>query len=385
MIALADCNNFFVSCELLKNPSLKGKPVCVLSNCDGCVISRSNEAKQAGIGMGMPLFMAKKEFPDAVYLSADMSFYINISKRVRKIFSDFSPSVEVYSIDEAFMDVTDFDRLYDMDFEQIAKNLHERILKETGIPVSVGIANSKILCKIAVDTAKKTSFYKFLPNENLEIVLRNYPVEKIWGVGKNTARKLRSFGLFTASDILNKHSDFFRFHFGVRGVELRLGLEGFDSLPVKAYEEKPKSIQKTSSFRGFTNNKEFLKESVLLHLHNACKKMRRYNLSAGIVGLMLRTKDFRVFYNTKVLESISNSEYFLNKKILELFEEAYNPETIYRSSGVGLFRLQDTEIKQLSLFGKNEKAEKISNIIDKIENKYGRNSLHLGCIQNKKP
>lgn len=380
MIALADCNNFFVSCELLKNPSLKGKSVCVLSSCDGCVISRSNEAKKEGITMGMPLFMAKREFPDAVYLSSDMSFYIDISKRIRKIFCDFSPAVEVYSIDEAFMDVTDFDKLYGMNFELIAKNLHERILNEIGIPVSVGIANSKILCKIAVDIAKKTSFYRFLQNENPETVLKNYPVEKIWGVGRNTAGKLRSFGLFTVSDILNKDINFFRFHFGVRGVELRLGLEGFDANPVKSSEEKPKSIQKTSSFTDFTNNKEFLKKSVLTHLHHACKKLRRYSLSAGIVGVMLRTKDFRVFYNTSVLEYNSNSEYFLNEKILELFERTYNPEIIYRSSGVGLFGLHDTEIKQLSLFDKNDKIEKISCIIDKIESKYGKNCLHLGCF-----
>ena len=378
MIALADCNNFFVSCELLKHPDLKGKSVCVLSNCDGCVISRSNEAKKEGIEMGIPLFKAKKEFPNAVYLSSDMPFYLNISERVRKIFRDFSPAVEVYSVDEAFMDVTDFEKLYNMSFEQIAKNLHERILKEVGIPVSVGIANSKILCKIAVDIAKKTSFYKFLDNKNIEIVLKNYPVEKIWGIGKNTSRKLRSFGLFTAGDMLRKDTSFFKFHFGVRGEELRLGLEGFNALPVKPFEEKPKSIQKTSSFTDFTNDKEFLKKSVLSHLHNACKKLRRYSLSAGIVGLMLRTKDFQVIYKTSVLEYNSSSEYFLNEKIIKLFNEIYNPETIYRSSGVGLFKLKDSEYKQLSLFDKNEKTDKIAYIIDKIEYKYGKNSLSIG-------
>lgn len=375
MIALADCNNFFVSCELLRRPELKGKSVCVLSNCDGCVISRSNEAKKEGIAMGMPLFMAKREFPNAVYLSSDMPFYLDISDRIRKIFRDFSPSVEVYSVDEAFMDVTDFDKLYGMTFDEIGKNLHERILKEIGVPVSVGIANSKVLCKIAADIAKKTSFYRFLPNENIDIVFKNYPIEKVWGIGKNTTKKLRSFGIFTVFDILQKHTDFFKFHFGKRGLELRLGLEGFDVIPVNSTAEKPKSVQKTSSFREFTNNKEFLKASVLTHLHNACKKLRNYNLSAGIIGVMLRTKDFRVIYNTKVLENNSNSEYFLNKKAAELFEEIYNSETIYRSSGIGLFNLQDTEIKQLSLFSQNEKVEKISAIIDKIENKYGKDSL----------
>lgn len=388
MIALADCNNFFVSCELLKKPDLKGKPVCVLSNCDGCVISRSNEAKQIGIKMGMPLFMAKREFPEAVYLSSDMSFYIEISKRIRKLFFEFSPSVEIYSIDEAFIDVTGFDKLYGITYEEVAKELHTLVMRRTGIPVSVGIANSKVLCKAVTDIAKKNSFYRFLPEENIKIILRNYPIEKIWGVGKNISRKLRSFGIFTAQDIFKKDMNFFKFHFGKKGLELKAGLEGIDVLPVVSATDKPKSVQKTSSFTDFTNDKEFLKNSVLEHLHNACQKIRKNNLSAGMVGVMLRAKDFQVFYDSKKLEYNSNSEFLLNKKAIEIFETIYNPNIIYRSTGVTLYNLKDTEIIQIPLLDTYEKFNKISELIDKIEYKYGKNSLQLGKYQNfanKKP
>ena len=132
ILALADCNNFFVSCEILKNPSLRGKAVCVLSNCDGCVVSRSNEAKKMGIKMGMPLFMAKKEFPNAIYLSSDFEYYHKISQRVRKILKDFSPNVEVCSIDEAFLDVSGLDKVYGIEgYERLAKFLNEKFWKKS--------------------------------------------------------------------------------------------------------------------------------------------------------------------------------------------------------------------------------------------------------------
>ena len=249
ILALADCNNFFVSCEILKNPSLKGKPVCVLSNCDGCVVSRSNEAKKLGIKMGMPLFMAKKEFPDAIYLSSDLSFYHKISMRVMKILQDFSPSIEVCSIDEAFLDVSDLCKIYGVkNYLELAKFLHEKILNELGIPVSIGISTSKILCKIAVFKAKKQDFYYFLAFENIKEEISNICVEDIWSIGKNTASLLKSYGLYTAGDILKRDKEFFSHYMGKRGLELKFGLEGQNVLPINDKDEKPKSIQKTSSF-----------------------------------------------------------------------------------------------------------------------------------------
>ena len=262
ILALADCNNFFVSCEILKNPSLKGKAVCVLSNCDGCVVSRSQEAKQLGIRMGMPLFMAKQEFPNAIYLSGDMKTYHAISKRVRGVLNNFAPDVEVCSIDEAFIDVTDLYKLYGLNgYEELAEYLHKKILDEVGVPVSVGVANSKILCKVATDKAKKGTFHYYLPKKSIGEEVEEYPIEKIWGVGKNTVSLLKSHGIYTAGDILRKDKEFFSNYMGKRGLELKLGIEGENVSPVCSEEQKPKSIQRTSSFKTVTNEKEFLKNA----------------------------------------------------------------------------------------------------------------------------
>lgn len=380
VLALADCNNFFVSCEILKNPDLKGEAVCVLSNCDGCVISRSKEAKAMGLPMGYPLFKAKEDFPNVVYLSSDMKFYHEMSKRVRKILREFSPTVEVCSIDEAFLDVTGLEKVYGVDgYEQLAKLLSEKILEETGIPVSVGIANSKVLCKIATDKAKKDKFYYYIPFEKIEEEIGDYQIEKIWGVGRNTTSLLKGHGIYTAGDILKKDKEFFEHFMGKRGLELKFGLAGENTMPVSSEEAKPKSIQKTESFRKVTNDKEILKTSILEHLHNACRKMRKYELLTSEITVMLRTKDFRILSVTDRVKTPTNAEYLLNGKVIEMFEQIYFKNMLYRSSGVYVGDFSDEETKQLSLLENTDKFDSISQIWDKIEAKHGRGVFSVGA------
>lgn len=379
VLALADCNNFFVSCEILKNPSLKGKPVCVLSNCDGCVVSRSNEAKKLGIKMGMPLFQAKKDFPDGIYLSGDMKTYHDISKRVRQVLFDFSPSVEVYSIDEAFLDVTDLYKTYSVKgYIELARLLHEKIMEQVGVPVSVGIANSKVLCKIATDKAKHGNAYYYIPYEKITEEISEYQVKNIWGIGRNTATLLKSHGIYTAQDILNKEKEFFEHYMGKRGLELKFGLMGENVSPINSEEEAPKSIQRTSSFMKPTNDKNFLKNSLLEHLHSVCKKMRKCNLITSEITVMLRTKDFRVLALSDTVKTPTNAEYILNQKVCELFENLYSENILFRSSGVYASNLKDETSKQLTLFEGNEKFEKISAVWDKIEEKHGKGIFSVG-------
>ncbi len=379
ILALADCNNFFVSCEILKDPELKGKPVCVLSNCDGCVVSRSNEAKKLGIPMGMPLFMAKKQFPDAIYLSGDMKTYHEISKRVRKVLYDFSPSVEVCSIDEAFLDVTELYKTYGVEgYEELAELLHKKILLQVGVPVSVGISTSKVLCKIATDKAKKNSFFYYLPIERIEDEIKNYKIEDIWGIGRNTSSLLKSHGIYYGEDILKKDKAFFEHYMGKRGLELKFGLQGENTMPICEEEAKPKSIQKTSSFKNVTNNKISLKNSVLEHLHSACRKMRKFGLLTTEITVMLRTKDFRIVSATDVVENPTNAEYILNKKVANLFSSIYSENILYRSSGVYVGGFKDEEARQLLLMNDSEKFERISKIWDKIEEKHGRGVFAVG-------
>lgn len=380
-IALVDCNNFFASCEQLKNPELLGKPVCVLSNNDGCVIARSAEAKKLGIKMGLPHFMASKQFPQAVYLSSDFAFYHDISIRIRTLLMNYSPSVEVYSIDEAFLDLTGIDKIFGLSYEDLIIKIQKDIRDNVGINTSVGLANSKILAKSATEIAKHGDFTFRISDKNLKEVLRNIPIEDIWGVGRNISAALKKYGIFKALDVLKYDDDFYKKLLGKRGLELRHELMGESVISVLE-AEKPKSIQKTRSFPKFTSDKEIIKMYLYEHLHSACAKMRRNNLAAMTICVMLRTKDFRVFVERKELVKPEYSEFSLHKVVDELFNKMYNPQIIYRSAGIFTANMVDTTIKQMYLFtsAQDIKAEKIAQIWDKIDAKFGKDIFSVGFV-----
>ncbi len=384
-IALVDCNNFFVSCEQLLKPDLKGKPVCVLSNNDGCIIARSNEAKKLGITMAMPHFIAKRQFPDAVYLSSNMGFYHDISIRVRQKLFEYSPIVEVYSIDEAFLDLTGVDKVFGLDYEQLVSKIKIDIINEIGIPVSVGLATSKVLAKLATEKAKKGDGVLRITEENRFSMLKNLQLEDIWGVGRGTANILKRFGIFSALEILNYDDDFYKRILGKRGLELKNELMGNSVLKLEDTVQLPKSIQRTSSFPKFSNDKMYIKETLFHHLHSVCSKLRHYNLGAKSVVVMLRTKDFRLQMLSVDLEVAINDEYLLNKKVDELLDKLFETAVIYRSSGVFAENLSGLQCTQLKLNSELEleKAQRISKVWDKIEGKYGKKVFSIGKLPKK--
>ncbi len=380
-IALIDGNNFFASCEILMNPSLKGKAVCVLSNNDGCVIARSNEAKKMGIAMGMPYFMAKKSFPNAVYLSADFSLYHELSQRMISYLKNYSEKIDVYSIDEAFIDITGLDKLLKKDFNEIAKQIKSEIEKNVGVSVSVGIANSKVLAKTAAYKAKKLSGTYIIEKEFISKELTNLPVEEIWGIGRNTARNLRKYGIFYANEILLKDDEFYRHNFGKKGLELKYELMGESVIPLTGIVEKPKSIQRTRAFPEFSSNKDYIMTEIELHLNNVCKKLREYGLKTSIIYVMLRTKDFRVFVQEEKLNFSTDSELVLIKHIKKLFYEMFQEGVIYRSAGVFAGLLHSEQNGQLTIFeikNPRKKLENISIVMDKLENKFGDKIISMG-------
>lgn len=380
-IALVDCNNFFVGCEQLMNPALKGKAVCVLSNNDGCVIARSNEAKKLGIKMCEPYFMAKMKFPNAIYLTSNMAFYLDISQRIMQMLYDYTPMVETYSVDEAFLDLTNVDKVFKMSHEELILKIRNDIKEKIGLDVSVGLANSKILAKIATSKAKKSKGVHRINFENIKDELKDFPVEAIWGVGRNTASCLKRYGIFTAYDVLGKDDDFYKHILGKRGFELRYELSGQSVLPVVQIYEPPKSLQKTSSFPEFSSDKNYIKATLNYHLHNICAKMRRFNLTTTVICVILRTKEFRVVVEKYVLLKPTNSELFLSREVDKLLNKIYDSKTIYRSSGIFVENLEDNSTKQLYLFLNNEdkKAENLSKLWDKIDTKYGKGIFSIGC------
>ncbi len=379
-IALIDGNNFFAGCEILKNPSLKGKAVCVLSNNDGCVIARSNEAKKMGIAMGMPYFMAKKQFSEAVYLSADFAFYQNLSQRMMKYLENYSDKIDIYSIDEAFIDITGVNKLLKLSFDELARKIKTEVETETGVNVSVGIANSKILAKIATHKAKSSNGYYFINKNSIPDELKGYPIEEIWGIGRNTARSLRAVGIFYADEILKKDDGFYKSRYGKRGLELKYELMGISVIPLTGITEKPKSIQRTKAFPQFSQDINYIKAELDIHLHSVCKKLRANNLETGVIGVMLRTKDFHVAFESINLAHPTNSEFVLKPFILKLLNQIYISNIMYRSSGIYAGELENACKMQLNLFSTFDfsKQDKLSNVIDAVEYRYGKGAISLG-------
>ena len=379
VIALVDGNNFFASCEVMMNPALKGKAVCVLSNNDGCVIARSSESKKLGIKMGMPYFMAKKSFPEAVYLSANFSLYRDLSQRMMNFLYNYSDKVDIYSIDEAFIDLTGMDKLLNLSYKEIAIKIKSDIENKIGISVSVGVATSKVLAKIASHKAKKLTGTYIIDNNFINEELYNIPIEEIWGIGKNIARNLRKYGIFYAHEICLKDDDFYRKNYGKKGLELKYELMGISVIPITGITEKPKSIQRTRAFPAFSKDKKYILTELELHLHSVCKKLRENGQKTSIIYVMLRTKDFKVYCIEKELDFFTDSEMILINFVKNLLDNIFMENIIYRASGIYAGALSDNQ-RQLKLFDDsvNNKASEISYVVDKIEDKFGKGMISFG-------
>ncbi len=392
-ILLVDCNNFFVSCEELFNPALKGEAVCVLSNNDGCIVARSNKAKELGVTMGMPYFMAKKKFKNVTYISGDIAKYSSISKRIMKKLGEFTPSIEVYSIDEAFLDIGGCEKLHKMTPVQIADKIRKTIKDEIGIEVSIGVSYTKTLAKIASEIAKnntrrgvKTAYDGVfeIDRNNLDKILNETGIEEIWGVGKNLHKFFRKHNIANAKIYTEFGSDFIKRNLGKKGLELRDELKGVIRYPVIDCYVPPKSISRSSSFREFTQDKDCIKNELNNHLHRVCIKLRSNEMSAGVLSVMLRTKDFEVTSEKVVFNYPKNSEFELYKTMHELFDVLYKKDVIYRSSGVCVSKLTKTADVQLILFESEttRKKKKLSAAWDKIEQKFGYGALSIGLKNN---
>ena len=380
IIALVDCDSFFVSCEQAVNPDLKGKPVCVLSNNDGCVVSRSKEAKKMGIKMGMPYFMAKKDFPNGIYLSGNHSLYRDFSKKVMKCLYDFSPDVEVYSIDEAFIDLTGTRKLHKKNYVEIVKMIKTTIMEKTGIPVSIGISTSKTLAKLASDKAKNTDGIYSIGTHKIKKEMEKTCVEEIWGIGKNITLALRKKGILMCSQLIALPDATLKAMFGSRGLEMKHELLGEVVSPVDSTQKAPKSIQNTSAFGIFTSDIEYIKKQLNKHIHVSCKKLRKNNGYAKTVGVMLRTKDFKVFWEKETLTCPTNFELEISKVAISLLEKMFCENVLYRATGVYLSDLTCSKNVQITLFDElnQNNNENLAKAIDNLESKFGKNIIRTG-------
>lgn len=383
IIALVDCDSFFVSCEQKVNPELKGKPVCVLSGHGQCVISRSKEAKKLGIPMGIPTFKLTKEMQKATLITASHDLYGEISNQVMSVLKSISPKVEVYSIDEAFVDLTGLSRLYKKDYYELAQMIRALVLEKVDIPVSIGVSSSKSLAKLASDKAKNIHGGVFLiGSKKLNPVLKNTSIDEVWGIGRNLSKLFRQNGILTAYELVQKSDSWIDKQVGIRGLEMKHELLGEMISVVDDSFKMPKSIQKTSAFGIFTSDIDFIKNQLNYHIHSACKKLRRLDLKCSGIAVMLRTKiDFKVYYEKITIPSPTCYEWEISDIVFKLLEKIYNPDIVYRSSGVILDDFSSNLGEQMFLFAdneKNQKSERLAKCIDNLENKFGKNIIQTG-------
>lgn len=385
VIALVDCDSFFVSCEQSVNPELKGKPVCVMSGRGQCVISRSKEAKKLGIRMGMPYFQIEGQMKKAVFINANHELYCQISEKVMDVLKSFSPKVEIYSIDEAFVELTGLERLYKKNYLEIAQMIRQEVLDKVDIPVSIGVSSSKSLAKLASDKAKKADEGVFLVGSRKIIpLLEKTSIDEIWGIGKNLSIMLRKHGILTAYELISQDDLWLNKQIGIHGLEMKHELLGEMISPVSNEIKLPKSIQKTSALAKFSSDKNYLKNSLNYHIHRACVKLRKINAKCKGVSIFLRTKDFKVYCEKKVLNIGTDFELEISDIVFELLEKIYNPNILYRSTGVILDTFVFNNEAQMSLFSDNvvdERKEKLSKCFDKLEQKFGKDIIQTGFIK----
>ena len=383
VIALVDCDSFFVSCEQKVKPELKGQAVCVLSGHGQCVISRSREAKRLGIPMGIPTFKMTKEMKKATLITASHDLYSEISHEVMNVLKSISPKVEQYSIDEAFVDLTGLERLYKRNYLELAQMIREEVLDKVDIPVSIGVSTSKTLAKLASDKAKNIDGGVFVVGEKkIQPLLKIISIDEIWGIGHNLSRLLHQNGVLNAYELVQKEDSWLDKKIGIRGLEMKHELLGEMVSEVDETFKLPKSIQNTSAFGIFTSDLDYIKNQLNYHIHTSCKKLRKLNLKCSGISVMLRTKvDFKVFVEKITISHSTCYEWEISDIAFKLLEKIYNPNIIYRSTGIILDDFMSLSGEQMSLFSDdnyNEKSERLAKCIDKLEDKFGKNIVQTG-------
>lgn len=389
MYALVDCNNFYVSCERVFQPQLNGKPVVVLSNNDGCIISRSDEAKALGIAMGAPEFQMRQVLKqhNVTVFSSNYALYGDMSSRVMAVLGQFTPNIEVYSIDEAFLN---FDGMSIPDCQQYGLEMKRRTLKWLGIPVSVGFAPTKALAKVANKIARKfpketLGSYVMDTEEKRIKGLKWTKIEDVWGIGFRLTKKMKAQNIHTAFDFtLPQHETFIKKEMGVVGNRLRLELLGQSVLELEEPKDK-KNIAVTRSFDGTISTFDEMKERVSTFATVCAEKLRKQQSCCYGVILYLRKDKHKVererynFYRMETLPYASNSSITISNLAIKMLKELFEEGEIYKKAGIIVTQIIPQDQKQFHLFEEeNPKHQKIMEVMDAFHKKTGERKIRLG-------
>lgn len=378
-----DGDAFFVGVEIAKNPKLKGLPV-VTGEERGIVSALSYEAKDLGIVRGMPIYKVKKDFPKVLVLAGDYKSYAKYSAMMFDIVRRYTDDVEEYSIDECFADLTGLESSLKMSCKQIAVCIKNEINKELGLSVSIGLAPTKVLSKVASKFVKPNGLTVINTNDALEF-LDKTPIEKIWGIGRQTSIFLKRKGINTAKEFVEKDIEWIKTNLSKPYEVIWQELRG-----VRILEIDPKtkttfsSIQRTRSFHPNTNDVSFLLSELSKNIEDACAKARRYKLAPKKISFFLKTKDFLYVTSTFSLTNPSNTPEIITSLVQKKFEEIYKKGVLYRTTGITLENLTPNHSLQKDLFGDSNQADKFEVIhkqIDILESKFGKHMVYLASTQ----
>ena len=382
--ALIDCNNFFASCERIFRPELQTHPVIVMSNNDGCVIARTNEVRALGIPMGVPIFKVRDIIKDhrITLFSANFELYGDISQRIVSILREMTPLIEVYSIDESFMDLSE---LIIDDVEAWANSLKERIWREVGVPVSVGIAPTKTLAKVASTYAKthKAGVEVCETDAERRNMLRELPVEELWGIGRRLAPKLKDKGVSRALTLIESPNAWLRQQLNVTGMKMIDELRGEARIPFGDASDQRKSIMRSRSFGHTVRAYHQIESAIATFTAQAAARLRAQDsVCRGIVVYLDSGKNMheqRVYASHLVtLPEATADTGTLIAAALSGLGVVYDVEGVYRKAGVIVVNIQSTDAWQLALIeGDAKRDEKVNlmNAMDALNKKYGKNTV----------
>ena len=387
MYALADCNNFFASCERVFRPELNGKPVIVLSNNDGCAIARSNEAKALGIKMGDPYFKIKPiiERNHVAVFSSNFALYGDMSARVQEVLRSFAPAIEVYSIDEAFLDLTGVEA----DFDVLAKTISRECRRLTAIPVSVGVSPTKTLAKIASKLCKKYpklqgGCYMHRP-QDIEKVLRTFPVEDVWGIGRRSVKKLADMGVKTAWDYTQLPETTVRKLFNLPGFRTWKELRGIPCIEFEDLIEPKQSICISRSFAHEVTTLQEFQEQIATFASRATEKLRAQNTLATEMAVFAMTNRFKEGFTSGGLYTVfpdGASDYrTIVTSAVRLARSLFRQGFCYKKAGVVFTKIIPAEASTASLFADSaaqERDQRLSSALDSIHKSFGHGSLLFG-------
>lgn len=379
---LADCNSFYCSAERVFNVDARHRPVVVLSNQDMCLVAFSRDAKALGFGeMCEPFHLVKDKIKkhNVAVFSSNYTLYDDISKRVMKTLANFTPELEVYSVDEAFLRFQNFESIIDL--HEYAKEIKDRVMRDTGIPIGMGISKTKVLAKLANKISKTTGTCVLLNDEDIDRAMKNFPVKDIWGIGSASSRKLNSLGVYTAYDLkMYRNESTIQRLLTKVGREIQDELRGIPCLSLEKVEDK-KIISNSRSFSSYVLRKNEMKEAVATFAAHCAEKMRRQKSVCYSLSVYMHTNSFMETpqyygYGSSTFQTGTDDTVKVIRAAHKVVDEIFRGGFEYKKAGVIFNHIVPKSQNQTSFFDEGEDKEDLNKVMDEINRRFGTNTIY---------